>query len=142
MELTDLLNILPHKHPYLLIDRVIELVKGKKVVAVKAVTYSENFFLGHFPGNPILPGAVIIEAASQAAGLLVCTMSDNEEKQMIGYVTAVKDFKFRKKVKPGSLLLIEALHGVSKGPFLSSAIKVSVDGEIVAEGELNLYIEM
>lgn len=141
MELNEILTILPHKHPYLLIDRVIELEEGEKVVAVKGVTYSENLFLGHFPGDPILPGAVIIEAASQAAGLLVCTMRHNKEEQMIGYVTAVNTFKFKKKVKPGNLLVIEAVKSFQKGPFLTSAITVSVDNEITAEGELSLYVE-
>ena len=136
MELTDILKILPHKHPYLLVDKVIALEKGKRVVAVKAVTYSEPFFRGHYPDNPILPGAVMIEASSQVAGLLA-----NLHEGTLGYVVEVKRFKFKKQVRPGNLLEIEAVKSMAKGPFLLAKIKVMVSSDVVAEGELQLYIE-
>lgn len=136
LEIDDVLTMLPHKHPYLLIDRIVEREIGKRVIAHKAVTYSEDLFRGHFPDKPILPGAVIIEAASQAAGFLA-----DLQQGMLGYVAEVKNFKFKKHVKPGNILELEVLSGMAKGPFLLAAIKAKVRNEIVAEGELLLYLE-
>lgn len=136
LEIEDILTMLPHKHPYLLVDRIVEREIGKKVVAHKAITYSEDLFRGHFPDKPILPGAVIIEAASQAAGFLA-----DLQQGMLGYVVEIKNFRFKKHVKPGSVLEIEAVNSMSKGPFLLAGIKAKVAGETVAEGELQLYLD-
>lgn len=136
-EIDDLLKILPHKHPYLQLDRVLELDPGNRVVAVKAVSYCEELFRGHFPDQPVLPGAIIIEAASQAAGLLNSNLKDGK----LGYVLEVKSFKFRKKVKPGYLMIIEVLKKEQRGQFLLAEVAIKVDEETVASGELQLYIE-
>lgn len=136
MEIDQIMEILPHKHPYLLIDRVTHREQMKRVVAIKATTYSEDLYRGHFIDKPILPGAVILEAASQTAGLL-----NDVGAGMIGYVGEVKKFRFKKQVKPGNLLEIEAVNIMSKGPFLMAGITVRVLDEVVAEGELQLFID-
>lgn len=136
LEIDEILKILPHKHPYLLVDRVVEREILKKVVGHKAVSYSEDLFRGHYPEKPILPGAIIIEAASQVAGLLL-----DLNEGAVGYVIEVKNFRFKKPVKPGNVLEIEAVNKMSKGPFLLAEVKAKVSGEVVSEGELQLFIE-
>ena len=136
LETEDIIKMLPHKHPYVLVDRIVEREIGKRVVAHKAVSYCEDLFRGHFPDKPILPGAVIIEAASQAAGFLA-----DLQEGMLGFVAEVKNFRFKKHVKPGSLLEIEAVSSMARGHFLLATIKAKVGDAVVAEGELQLYLE-
>lgn len=136
LEIEDVLKILPHKHPYLLVDRIVQREVGKRVVAHKAITYSEDLFRGHFPDKPILPGAVIIEAASQAAGFLA-----DLQQGMLGYVVEVKSFRFKKHVKPGNIMEIDAVNSMLKGPFLLASINVKVANDIIAEGELLLFLD-
>lgn len=133
---SDILKVLPHKHPYLLVDRIIELHENEKVVGVKAVSYVESVFAGHYPGDPVLPGAMIIEASSQVAGFLV-----GGKEQLIGYVVEIKQFQFKSQVKPGCLLRIEAQKILARGPFLEAGIEVKTDDVLVACGTLLLYIK-
>jgi len=133
----DIIKILPHRYPFLMIDRVIELELGKRVVAIKNVTVNEPHFQGHFPGIPIMPGVLIVEAMAQAGGVLArLTLSNGEIKEDIEpvYFMSIDKVKFRKPVIPGDQLRleVEALRTGSRVWKLQG--KAFVDSELVAEG--------
>lgn len=131
----DIIKVLPHKHPYLLVDRIIEMQPGERAVGLKAISYAESVFAGHFPEEPIFPGALIVEASSQVAGFITY-----EKNNLIGYVVEIKSFKFNKPVKPGCMLQIEAKKINARGPFLEAGIEVTTNDELVANGTLQLFI--
>lgn len=131
--------LLPHRFPFLLLDRVIELEPGKRAVAIKNVTISEPFFQGHFPNVPIMPGVLIIEAMAQLGGVLLMEMAARDGAvvgEKLALLTGVDKVRFRRKVVPGDQLRLEAeilkIHGVM-GKIRTSA---TVDGHLVSEGEL------
>src|SRR5215469_12621384 len=106
LDIHDILRILPHRYPFLLIDRVVDLTRKQRVVAIKNVTFNEPFFQGHFPGVPIMPGVLIIEAIAQAGGALLLTeIPDRENKLMV--FTGIERARFRRPVVPGDQLRIE-----------------------------------
>jgi len=129
--------ILPHRYPFLLVDRVVELAPGEKIKAYKNVTANEEFFNGHFPGNPVMPGVLIVEAMAQAVAILA--MKSNGEVDMAGkviYLAGVDNARFRKPVRPGDRLDIEGTVAKRKGPLWKLHAVATVDGEMVAEAEL------
>lgn len=106
LEINDIMSILPHRYPFLLIDRVIEIERKKRIVALKSVTINEPFFQGHFPGHPIMPGALVVEAIAQAGGvLLMPEVPDPHNKLMV--FTGIERARFRKPVVPGDQLRLE-----------------------------------
>jgi 3-hydroxyacyl-[acyl-carrier-protein] dehydratase len=106
LDIHDLLKILPHRYPFLLIDRVLELQRKERIVAIKNVTINEPFFMGHFPGLPIMPGVLIVEAIAQAGGALLLTeVEDRRDKVMV--FTGIERAKFRRPVSPGDQLRLE-----------------------------------
>ena len=106
LDIKDILKILPHRFPFLLIDRVVDLTPKQRIVAIKNVTFNEPFFVGHFPGNPIMPGVLIVEAIAQAGGALLLTeLEDRENKLMV--FTGIERARFRRPVVPGDQLRIE-----------------------------------
>ena len=136
-DILAIMDRLPHRFPFLLIDRILELVPGKKVVAVKNVTINEPFFQGHFPNEPVMPGVLIVEAMAQAGAVLVLDSVDKEKRgQMFFYFSAMDKVRFRKKVVPGDQLILE-LELLRKR---STAAKMTgiarVEGVRVAEAEL------
>jgi 3-hydroxyacyl-[acyl-carrier-protein] dehydratase len=106
MEIGDILKILPHRYPFLLIDRVIELEHKKRIVALKNVTFNEPFFQGHFPNKPIMPGVLIVEAIAQAGGALLLTEVPNRDELLMVF-TGIERARFRRPVVPGDQLRIE-----------------------------------
>jgi len=105
-DINDIMRILPHRFPMLLIDRVVDLVRKQRIVAIKNVTINEPFFVGHFPGSPIMPGVLIVEAIAQAGGALLLTeVSDRDEKLIV--FTGIERAKFRRQVVPGDQVRIE-----------------------------------
>ncbi|MBW6512842.1 MAG: 3-hydroxyacyl-ACP dehydratase FabZ [Desulfuromonadaceae bacterium] len=135
MNVTEIMKVLPHRYPFLLIDRILEIVPGESMVAIKNVTINEPFFQGHFPGHPIMPGVLIIEAMAQVGG--ACAMiSDNIGDDKVTYFTGIDKVRFRKPVVPGDVLRIEVkLLARRRGIYFFSG-KAFVDGTLVAEAEL------
>lgn len=130
----DIQNIIPHRYPFLLIDKVIEVEPGKRAVGIKNVTANEPFFQGHFPGNPIMPGVLIVEALAQTACVAGLMLEENKGK--LGVFTGIESMKFRKQVVPGDTLRLEAEFLVFKMGMGKAKVIATVDGQIAAEGEI------
>ena len=134
LDVSMIMKILPHRYPFLLVDRVISLESGKKITAIKNVTINENFFNGHFPGKPVMPGVLIIEAMAQVGGIMMLSAPENRGK--IAYFMAINEAKFRKVVVPGDQLIIEVEAGKIKSRTGQVFGKAYVNGKLAAEGEL------
>ncbi len=132
----EIMDFLPHRYPFIMIDRILETVPDEKITALKNVTINEPFFQGHFPGTPIMPGVLIVEAMAQAGGVLASASLPQEKQGALIYFMGIDKVKFRKPVVPGDQLVIEV-------QILKQRLKVSkmsaiatVDKKIVAEAEL------
>ena len=140
-DIQGILELLAHRYPFLLIDRVIKVVPGDKLTALKNVTINEAFFQGHFPGRPIMPGVLIIEAMAQAGGILAYLTGSVEQRNRLIYFMGMDKVRFRKPVVPGDQIIFEAK--IIK--FRSKAAKMSgiatVDNQLVAEAELMASFE-
>jgi 3-hydroxyacyl-[acyl-carrier-protein] dehydratase len=132
MEIGEILKILPHRYPFLLIDRVLELVRMKKIVAQKCVTITEPFFQGHFPDRPIMPGVLIVEAIAQAGGLLLLTEVPNRDEMLMVF-TGIEKARFRRPVVPGDQLRIEVEVRAWRVTAARLEGKAYVDGKVAAE---------
>ncbi len=130
----DIKQVLPHRYPFLLVDRIIYMEKGKKAVGIKNVTINDYFFQGHFPSKAVMPGVLIIEAMAQVGGVLM--LADEENKGKLAYFMAANNIKFRKTVEPGDQLIIEVTTGKIKKRTGTVITKAFVDNKIVAEAEL------
>jgi 3-hydroxyacyl-[acyl-carrier-protein] dehydratase len=135
----DMIRILPHRYPFLFVDRIVELEVGKKVVGIKNVTANEPFFMGHFPGNPIMPGVLIVEAMAQTggvlAGLSIPGFAEHGGEKLI-YFMAIDKVKFRKPVVPGDQLVFEVVPLRAGSRVWKMAGKAFVSDALVAEAEL------
>ena len=132
-DINEIQKILPHRYPFLMVDRVIEVERLKRIVAIKNVTINEAHFQGHFPGQPIMPGVLIIEALAQTGGfLLLLEIPDRDNKLL--YFVAVDDARFRRPVVPGDQLRLEIKVLNWRGDFCKLEGRATVDGELVAEG--------
>jgi len=133
LNIGDLLELLPHRYPMLLIDRVVEMVRTKRIVAIKNVTANEPFFVGHFPGYPIMPGVLIVEAMAQAgAALLFAEVQDRKDKLLV--FTGIERARFRRPVTPGDQLRIEVDVLVFRGTAGRLQGKAYVGNKLVCEG--------
>ena len=135
----DILQIqafLPHRYPFLLVDKVIECEPGIRLLGVKNVTYNEPFFQGHFPQKPIMPGVLILEALAQATGLLDSETAGDELEGMIYYLVGIDKAKFKRPVVPGDQLMLEAKFVKSKRNIWAFECRAEVDGEFVASAEI------
>ena len=131
----DIMKVLPHRYPFLLVDRILELEPPKRVVGIKNVTINEPFFQGHFPGHPIMPGVLIIEAMAQVGGvLLMGSVPDPSEK--VVYFMSLDNVKFRRPVKPGDQLRFELDMQQIRGTVCKMRGVAKVDGEVVAEADM------
>ncbi|MBM3202487.1 3-hydroxyacyl-ACP dehydratase FabZ [Candidatus Woesearchaeota archaeon] len=137
MDIQKIKEYLPHRYPFLLVDRVVEIEPGKRLLAFKNVTYNEPFFAGHFPELPIMPGVLIIEALAQATGLLASeTAPEVLGKGMTYYLVGLDKVRFKRPVVPGDRLMLEVAYLRHKRNIWAFACKAEVDGEFVASAEI------
>ncbi len=138
MDINEIMEILPHRYPFLLIDKIIEIEQGKKVTAIKNVTINEPFFVGHFPKEPVMPGVLIVEAMAQAGAVAILNME--EYKGKTAYFGAINNVKFKQKVVPGDSLKIEVeLVKLKKNAGIAKG-EVYVLDKKVAEAEFTFII--
>ncbi|MGB5891846.1 MAG: 3-hydroxyacyl-ACP dehydratase FabZ [Thermoanaerobaculia bacterium] len=136
MDIRWIMSVIPHRYPLLLVDRVLEIEPKKRIVVVKNVTVNEEFFAGHFPGHPVMPGVLVIEAMAQAGGLLL--MHDvPDRKNKVIYFTTINKAKFRRPVVPGDQLRIEIDILRLREVFCKLSARALVDGQLVAEAVLS-----
>lgn len=140
MDIRAVLASLPHRFPMLLVDRVEELVAGERIVAIKAVTFNEPFFQGHFPGRPIMPGVLIVEALAQAAGVLAVETLGLKDSGKLVYFMAIEEAKFRKPVEPGCLLRLEASFLQRRATVCKFEGRATIDGAVAAEARFTAMI--
>jgi len=131
----EIMRVLPHRYPFLLVDRIIEIEEGKRVVGIKNVTINEPFFQGHFPGHPIMPGVLIVEAMAQVGGMLLLGGLENPDTKVV-YFMSLDNVRFRKPVKPGDQIVFEVEIIQIRGKIAKTRGFARVDGEVVAEAEM------
>lgn len=140
MDIRGVLDALPHRYPMLLVDRVVNLVPGETIHAVKAVSFNEGFFQGHFPGRPIMPGVLQIEALAQAAGILAIESLGLGGTGKLVYFMAIEEAKFRNPVEPGILLDLEAGFIQKRAKVCKFWGKASVDGKVTCDVKFTAMI--
>jgi 3-hydroxyacyl-[acyl-carrier-protein] dehydratase len=135
-DIDGILERLPHRYPFLMVDRVLEVVPGKSIVAVKNVTANEQYFQGHFPGHPVVPGVLIIEALAQAGGLLAYETATAEERIWILYLVGVEETRFKQTVRPGDQLVLRVALDKRRRNLWRFTGVAEVDGKPVAEAQI------
>ncbi len=138
--IAKILKSLPHRYPFLLVDKVVSLEVGKKIVAIKNVTFNEPHFLGHFPDHPIMPGVLIIEAMAQAGALMVTAAPDFNAEDKLVYFMSIDGAKFRKPVIPGDVLELHIEVVQNRGPVWKLSAVAIVEGQKVSEAQLSAMI--
>jgi len=138
LEAADIMRIIPHRYPFLLIDRVVELEPGKRVVAMKSVTANEPQFTGHFPGRPIMPGVLMVEALAQAGAVAVLSLPEYRGK--LALFAGIDECRFRRTVLPGDTLRLEVTLDKLRGVFGRGRGVASVEGEVAVEATISFVI--
>jgi 3-hydroxyacyl-[acyl-carrier-protein] dehydratase len=138
LEAAEIMRILPHRYPFLLVDRVVELEPGTRAVGIKQVSANEPQFTGHFPGRPIMPGVLMVEALAQTAGIAVLTLEEYRGK--IGLFAGIDECRFRRLVVPGDTLRLEATVEKLRGMFGRVKALATVDDEVAVEATLSIII--
>jgi len=139
LSIDEVMTRLPHRYPFLLVDRVLEIsADGKRAVAIKNVSANEPFFQGHFADFPIMPGVLIVEALAQAASVGLIASIEHEGK--LGLLAGLDGFRFRRPVRPGDVLRLEVELTKMRGPVGKVAARATVDGELVTEGEITFAV--
>ncbi len=137
MDIHEVLEHLPHRYPFLLIDRVLEVVPNERIVALKNVTINEPFFPGHYPHHPVMPGVLVIEAMAQAAGILSFkTMERLPSDDSVYYFVGIDNARFKRPVGPGDQLILKAAVAMNRRGMWKFSCKAEVDGQVAAEAEL------
>ena len=137
MDIRDILDVIPHRYPMLLVDRILEVEEKKRIVGIKNVTYNEPFFQGHFPGHPVMPGVLIIEAMAQVGGMLLMSFVPREDHQSkVVYFMSLDNVKFRRPVVPGDQLRCEVEMVQFRGKTCRMKGIAYVDGYVVCEADM------
>ena len=136
LDIMAIMRRLPHRYPFLLIDRIIKIVPGEEIVALKNVTMNEPFFQGHFPSQPVMPGVLIMEALAQAGGVLASEIRGPDKQGEIIYFMGMDHVRFRRPVVPGDQLILEARVLKMRSKVAKMAGRALVEGQMVAEAEL------
>ncbi|MBP3848760.1 MAG: 3-hydroxyacyl-ACP dehydratase FabZ [Pyramidobacter sp.] len=138
LDIKEIMACMPHRYPFLLVDRIQELVPGKSVVAIKNVSMNEPFFQGHFPGDPVMPGVLILESMAQAGAMMM--LNAPELRGTISFLTTVEKAKFRHPVRPGDQMVLYTEMYRLRGQMGKVKARAEVDGQIVAEAELGFML--
>jgi 3-hydroxyacyl-[acyl-carrier-protein] dehydratase len=138
LDIKQIMATIQHRYPFLLVDRILELEPGKRAVGMKNVTVNEQFFTGHFPGNPIMPGVLIVEHAAQVGGILLLATTGNEGK--LAMFACIDEMKFRRVVVPGDQLITEVEILRVSGRAGKVRVVTRVDGEVAAEGQFTFML--
>lgn len=137
MDIHQILKKLPHRYPLLLVDRVLEAERGKRLLGLKNVTINEPFFAGHFPVRPVMPGVLILEALAQSAALLSFESAGQDlEDNMIVYFVGIDGARFKRPVEPGDQLMLEAVLDRARAGMYRYKVRAFVDGEVAAEAQI------
>ncbi len=134
MDIREIMTVLPHRYPFLLIDRVLE-VEGKRIRVLKNVTMNEPFFVGHFPGTPVMPGVLLVEAMAQAGGVLLLEGIEDRENKLI-YFSGIDNCRFRRPVVPGDQVIFDVEARSVRRSFAKLHGVATVDGELACEADL------
>ncbi|MGH1455416.1 MAG: 3-hydroxyacyl-ACP dehydratase FabZ [Alphaproteobacteria bacterium] len=140
IDITQIMKMIPHRYPILLVDKLIDLVKGESAVGLKNVTMNEPQFMGHFPGYPVMPGVLIIEAMAQTAALVVVDFMGDGAKGKVVYFMTIDNARFRKPVVPGDTMHIHVEKIQSRGPVWKFKGVAKVDGKVCAEASFSAMI--
>ncbi len=138
LTITEIMKIIPHRSPFLLIDKITELEEGKRAKGIKNVTYNEYFFKGHFPEEPVMPGVLIIEAMAQVGTVIMLSL--DEMKGKTAYFGSINKARFKDKVRPGDTLELEVEITKTKGPVGIGCAVAKVNDKVVAKAELTFYV--
>lgn len=139
LDINQIMEILPHRYPFLLVDRITDLQIGKRAVGIKNVTMNEPFFQGHFPQYPVMPGVLIVEALAQVGGVAVLSVEENKGK--LALFAGIDDFRFKEQVKPGDQLELEVELTRLRGSIGKGHAVARVGGKVVAEGDMLFAIQ-
>ncbi len=142
MDIQNIMKHIPHRYPFILVDRILEMEPQKRVVGLKNVTMNEPFFQGHFPGTPIMPGVLILEAMAQTSGVLAISSLEKGKEGALMYFMGLDQVKFRKMVVPGDQLIMELEVLKQRAKIMKLAGVAKVDGKVVAEAQLMATIEV
>lgn len=134
LDAQEIQAIIPHRYPFLLVDRIIEIEYGVRAVGIKNVTINEPFFQGHFPGYPVMPGVLIVEALAQVGAVSLLGMEEHKGK--LAFFAGIDGVRFKRQVQPGDTLTLEVEMGKMRRGFGTGSAKATVDGELAVRGEL------
>jgi len=138
--LKEIQEMLPHRYPFLLVDRILEMEIGKRVVGIKNVTINEPFFVGHFPGHPIMPGVLLLEGMAQVGGFLLMRSLNAQGERKVLYFTGIDRARFRRPVVPGDQVRFEVEFLQLRREFCRMKGEATVDGELAVEAELSAVV--
>jgi len=139
-DIAQIMRAIPHRYPFLLVDRIVDVVKSESAIGVKNVSINENFFQGHFPSHPVMPGVLIIESMAQTAGVLVVESLGPEARGKLVYFMSIEGAKFRRPVVPGDQMRVHVVKERSRGNIWKFRAEAKVDGKVAAEAVISAMI--